>query len=313
MEMIMDEEISGLRIMSDIVVFMGSVCLIVATYMFVRPIHTASIECSSMGAHWHKIAASTVSDRMLAVLCLLLPACVIMASECMYHCVTKTRKRSLKVTIFGKHSLGVHAIFAAVYKYLGSYLAGQAFVTILTTLAKGTVGRMRPYYLTLCDPVYNLRNHSSLSELCASRPVLYNGVDFECRCSDTGALLEAQYSFPSGHASQSFFAMVFLCLYVGARWKRYSRYLTLTLQSVLIAIASFTALTRISDSKHFFSDVAVGTLLGVCGAVWTFCELALKRRSLLHDGDDNCKRYSLLRVNACSRSSSQEAANKELV
>lgn len=316
------KEISLLRIMIDVVAFLAALSLIIATYMFMRPIHVASIQCAHIGAHSHKMAASTVSDKMLAVQCLLLPTLFIIISEFIYdRVVTASRKsrddKRYKLNIFNKNTINIHTFIINTYKHLGAYHAGLTIVTMLTTLAKGTVGRMRPYYITLCDPVYMLRNHSSLSELCLSRPVLYLGSDFECRSNDIGALQEAQFSFPSGHASQSFYAMVFLCLYLAARWRRFGfGYLMMLVYTLLIGNASFTALTRVADFKHFYSDIAVGTLMGVAVAFWAFYELSCKKRLFLFvtaSEQDNCKRYSLLRVNGCSRSSSQEAANKELI
>jgi len=306
-------EISAIRLITDIVIYISSLSLILATYILVRPFHAPSIACSSLAAYSHKMLASTVSDKMLAAQCFLLPLFVIVISESVFQCVFKTRHRH-KINMFNKLSIGVHPIIAHTYKYLGAYLAGLSCVTLLTVLAKGTVGRMRPYFLTLCDPVFNLHNHSSVTDLCTARPLLYMYTDFECRSNDKAALLEAQFSFPSGHASQGFYAMVFLCLYLGARWKRYASYLTLFIQTVFVGNAAFTALTRIADSKHFYSDVGVGILVGIAMAFGAFYQLLGKPAVWSGEKKEQAsKQYSLLSVNACSRSSSHESANKELV
>lgn len=305
-------EISAIRLITDTVIFIASLSLILATYTFVRPYHTPAIACTSLADHSQKIVPSTVSDLMLAAQCILAPLGIILLSEALLHLTLKSH-RSYKVHLFNKYSMSIPALLAHTYKYFGAHMAGLSAVTLLTTLAKGTVGRMRPYFLTLCDPVFNLRNSSSLQQLCITQPILYMGADFECRAGDRGALLEAQFSFPSGHASQGFYAMVFMCLYLGARWRRFAGYLTLIVQSLLLAAAFFTALTRIADSKHFYSDVAVGSVIGVCGAFAAFYQLLGKARFFAGESDAS-KKYSLLRVNhACSRSSSQEASNKELV
>ncbi|XP_020798958.1 putative phosphatidate phosphatase isoform X3 [Drosophila serrata] len=89
----------------------------------------------------------------------------------------------------------------------------------------------------------------------------------EFTCKGVGSsdrmLKEMRLSFPSGHSSFTFFAMVYLALYLQARmtWKG-SKLLRHMLQFVFIMVAWYTALSRVSDYKHHWSDVLAGSLIG---------------------------------------------------
>lgn len=109
----------------------------------------------------------------------------------------------------------------------------------------------------------------------------------EFKCKGIGSsdrmLKEMRLSFPSGHSSFTFFAMVYLAvspllqshdpgahcsrsrlqLYLQARmtWKG-SKLLRHLLQFVFIMVAWYTALSRVSDYKHHWSDVLAGSLIG---------------------------------------------------
>lgn len=115
-------------------------------------------------------------------------------------------------------------------------------------------------------------------------------VDFTCQGEGSSArmLKEMRLSFPSGHSSFSFYTMVFCAVrqkyervksklikislsfqvYLQKRmvW-RGSKLLKHALQFVLIGFAWFTALSRISNYKHHWSDVLAGGILGITVAV----------------------------------------------
>jgi len=76
----------------------------------------------------------------------------------------------------------------------------------------------------------------------------------------------ARLSFPSGHASFSAQAMVFIALYLQARLVSNDRskpiYLVPFLQLIAVAFAIWVSLTRLTDFKHHPGDVLVGAILG---------------------------------------------------
>lgn len=75
-------------------------------------------------------------------------------------------------------------------------------------------------------------------------------------------------SFPSGHSSFSAYTMIYLAMYLQLRikWKG-SKLLKHLLQLICLLMAWFTAMTRISNYKHHWSDVLAGSTLGTIVAL----------------------------------------------
>ncbi|XP_072294701.1 phospholipid phosphatase 2-like [Eucyclogobius newberryi] len=140
---------------------------------------------------------------------------------------------------------------AALYKVVGTFLFGGAVSQSLTDLAKYTIGRPRPNFMSVCAP----RDCTSYIQAanCTGRPT---------------DVTESSLSFYSGHSSFGMYCMLFLALYVQARLTaKWARLLRPTIQFFLVAFAVYVGYTRISDYKHHWSDVLVGLLQGALVAV----------------------------------------------
>ncbi|CAG9539501.1 unnamed protein product [Cercopithifilaria johnstoni] len=89
-------------------------------------------------------------------------------------------------------------------------------------------------------------------------------TNFECTGTDKYLLHESMLSFYSGHSAFSFYAAWYTALYLEARLYRplFSRLLLPVIQFALFGGAAYVALTRVSDYKHHWSDVLVGSLFG---------------------------------------------------
>ena len=136
---------------------------------------------------------------------------------------------------------------------------------MVTAVIKTTVGSLRPYFLSVCEP-----NITCLT----NNHTLYNAVYICQGGKNEKAISEARRSFPSGHSSFSAAVMAFNILYIKHRYQvkdwqpRFFKssdrclYLRPFLQICLISIATFIAVTRISDHHHHIIDVLVGFLLG---------------------------------------------------
>ncbi|KAM6912373.1 phospholipid phosphatase 2-like [Xenentodon cancila] len=142
---------------------------------------------------------------------------------------------------------------SALYKVVGTYLFGAAISQSLTDLAKFTIGRPRPNFLSVCAPVS------------------CNGYMLQINCTgDSRNVTESRLSFYSGHSSFGMYCMLFLSLYIQARMQgKWTRLVRPTIQFFLIAFSLYVAYTRVSDYKHHWSDVLVGLLQGVLIAVLT--------------------------------------------
>ncbi|KAK2907019.1 hypothetical protein Q8A67_006004 [Cirrhinus molitorella] len=142
---------------------------------------------------------------------------------------------------------------AAIYKVLGTFLFGGAVSQSLTDLAKYTIGRPRPHFLTICAP-----------KVCKGYMAVINCT------GDPNAVTEARLSFYSGHSSFGMYCMLFLAFYVQARLNaKWARLLRPTIQFFLVAFAVYVGYTRVSDYKHHWSDVLVGLLQGALIAILT--------------------------------------------
>ncbi|KAL8177871.1 UNVERIFIED_CONTAM: Phospholipid phosphatase 2 [Gekko kuhli] len=145
---------------------------------------------------------------------------------------------------------------AALYKVLGTFLFGAAVSQSLTDLAKYTIGRLRPNFLAVCNPVWSKINCSEFVQL-----------EFVCQGSIKN-VTESRLSFYSGHSSFGMYCMMFLALYVQARFVgRWARLVRPTVQFFLLSFAIYVGYTRVSDYKHHWSDVLVGLLQGALIAI----------------------------------------------
>ncbi|XP_028995735.1 phospholipid phosphatase 2 [Betta splendens] len=140
---------------------------------------------------------------------------------------------------------------SALYKVVGTFMFGGAVSQSLTDLAKFTIGRPRPNFLSVCAPVS------------------CHGYLLQINCTGSPRnVTESRLSFYSGHSSFGMYCMLFLSLYVQARMQgKWTRLVRPTIQFFLVSFSLYVAYTRVSDFKHHWSDVLVGLLQGALIAV----------------------------------------------
>ncbi|XP_077058668.1 phospholipid phosphatase 1-like, partial [Siphateles boraxobius] len=147
---------------------------------------------------------------------------------------------------------------ACVYKAVGSFVFGAALSQSLTDIAKYTIGRLRPHFLTVCKPRWSLVD-------CTAGYI----ENFTCT-GDPHDTNEGRLSFYSGHSSFSMYCMLFLALYLQSRLRvRWARLVRPTLQVSFIAASLYVGLSRVSDYKHHWSDVLTGLVQGAAVALFT--------------------------------------------
>uniref|UniRef100_A0A3Q2QQQ7 Phosphatidic acid phosphatase type 2D n=1 Tax=Fundulus heteroclitus TaxID=8078 RepID=A0A3Q2QQQ7_FUNHE len=148
---------------------------------------------------------------------------------------------------------------SCLYKELGSFLFGCCVGQSLTNMAKLSVGRLRPNFLSACNITYASIN---------CKPGQYV-PEVTCNESDHKVEEEARKSFFSGHASFAMYTMLYLAFYLQARlsW-RGARLLRPLVQFLLVMVAIYTGLSRIFENRHHPTDVLTGFIQGGLTAYW---------------------------------------------
>ncbi|KAL2101600.1 hypothetical protein ACEWY4_003361 [Coilia grayii] len=166
-----------------------------------------------------------------------------------------------RVRFRGVHSRAFvqNRYISCLYKELGSFLFGCCVGQSLTNMAKLSVGRLRPNFLSVCNVTYESLN-------CTPGTYIPHIV---CKQPNEKMVEEARKSFFSGHASFAMYTMLYLAFYLQARlsW-RGARLLRPLVQFLLVMLAVYTGLSRISDYRHHPTDVIVGFLQGGLTAYW---------------------------------------------
>ncbi|XP_074098766.1 wunen isoform X1 [Cotesia typhae] len=212
----------------------------------------------------HPYRESTVTNTMLYIVGIFLPICVILCGEFLY---AKNTSGQSSVVLFGRV---IPRWVVLAYHKIGSFAFGAVANVLTTDVAKYAIGRLRPHFIELCKPSINCSlpiNHHKFIE----------HDQFTCTASNvTKRLLkEVRLSFPSGHSSFSTYVMIYLVLYLQLRitWKG-SVIFKHFVQLILILLAWATAMSRVSDYKHHWSDVLVGMLIGVIVSLITVFGIA---------------------------------------
>ncbi|CRL03835.1 CLUMA_CG016425, isoform A [Clunio marinus] len=207
----------------------------------------------------HPYNENTVSMTMLVSLGVCIPIVTIILIEIIRGRLNMNEESKRII-----YSWNVPSTVQNLYKYIGIFLFGAACCQLITDIGKYSIGRFRPHFFYVCEP---LMDGSSCSD-----PLNMNRYieDFVCSNTQTSekVLKDMRLSFPSGHASFAFYTMVFCALYLHSRmrWKG-SKLFKHCIQFLLILAAVYCALSRISDYKHHWSDVLAGTVLGLTVAL----------------------------------------------
>ncbi|XP_072255534.1 phospholipid phosphatase 3-like [Pyxicephalus adspersus] len=200
--------------------------------------------CEDNSIRFPATREETVSDTMLISVGILITGVAIVLGEC--HRVNKQRR---------SESGPREGYLSSIYRQILPFLFGSALGQSLTNAAKLSAGRLRPHFLSVCQPV-GLNCTAGYIE------------DYTCT-GNPSAVTEARKSFYSGHASFAMYSMLYLSFYLQVRmtWSG-ARLLRPLVQFVLILVALYTGFTRISDHRHHPSDVAIGFLQGALVAFW---------------------------------------------
>ena len=176
-------------------------------------------------------------------------------------------------------------VLVELYRHFGFFSLGALTTLLFTELAKYTVGRLRPFYLTACG--VKLTPELCKDEFGYEKFVV---IDDDAMCDNLLSgqftkkqLIDARLSFLSGHSSFSFYCGMFLIIYLQARLNnipradnkcvrlvlRVLKVMRPFLQFGMIILSLWISLTRISDYRHHPLDVIFGALVGMTFATVT--------------------------------------------
>jgi phosphatidate phosphatase len=155
-----------------------------------------------------------------------------------------------------------------MYQSIVNFIFGVVASQLVTDIGKYSIGRLRPNFIDVCKPNIDFSN-------CAKYNHSYI-EDYVCTGTTEGAKNDAilsRVSFPSGHSSFSAYTMLYCAIYIQIKWiagrSSILKLLKHGAQLVCILLAYFTAISRVMDNKHHWSDVTAGALIGSTSAALT--------------------------------------------
>lgn len=244
-------------------------------YLFDEPVRRGFF-CDDESIRYPVPTSQTVSDEAVALVAVGVPIIVVTVTEIWRAGLTQPTSLVL---------LGwtPQVWMVQCYAYIGWFLFGGGTELVTVEAGKRLVGRLRPHFLAACFNVgFN----------CSSASYEYI-TDYTCT-GDPDVIKEARLSFPSGHSSLSFYAATFTVMYLQIRmvWES-SKLLKHLLQFVLVMAAWVTALTRVSDYMHHWSDVLAGMVIGTLFGFLTMLFISILHRK--HLGSQPMELMTLLR------------------
>jgi len=255
-----------LRVIVDVVLLSCIAVSLLILHFYVKP--------SPRGFHCNdgSISYPYQNDTVTFAMCVLVNGCIVFALVLIIE--TVRWRLYIDERVPGKEqydSVLIPSIFVSIYAFLGLFLLGAAVNVLMTDVGKYTVGRLRPHYLSLCNP----QGVSSLCNDSRGFPT-FNYIlpsQFTCKpdASNAKHMKDVNKSFPSGHSSYSIYSGLFAVFYLQARfkWRGMVWMLRPFLQVCIMTWSWFVCYSRISDYKHHWSDVLAGSLIGIIIATVT--------------------------------------------
>ncbi|XP_047997080.1 putative phosphatidate phosphatase [Leguminivora glycinivorella] len=194
----------------------------------------------------------TVTEVTLGIVGFVLNVATILIIE---YLQSRRQKNPEQKYIFG---FAVPAWVWQSYAAIRTFTFGAGCQQLLSNVTKYAVGRLRPYFMDVCQPEYN--------ETLPANVLGYIQV-YNCRNRFDPAyqpyLKDMRLSFFSAHSSFAMYAAVFFIVYIQykGRW-RGSKLLRHAVQFFALLTAWYVGLTRIVENYHHWSDVAVGFING---------------------------------------------------
>lgn len=193
----------------------------------------------------HPFRGDSITLTQLLTTLVILPAVLLLLME--WSAVRKAGRRD--------------SVLARTCAATAEYLTGLQLVAAATELIKALVMELRPHFIASCRPDWTNIN--------CSRGLV---TEYSCTSHHSNMVHADMYkSFPSGHASLSFYFFAFLTMYSNSRLQDdvYSGTGRRCLQVVAALAAVVCSASRIYDRRHHIQDVLFGAILGLLGGIVT--------------------------------------------
>ncbi|CCW64725.1 unnamed protein product [Phytomonas sp. EM1] len=153
-----------------------------------------------------------------------------------------------------------------IYSWIRAHLWACLMELFLVDMLKLYAGRLRPDYLArLAEANYSKKSGS---------PDPKTEMQFYCQLMHTSSTLrDGRMSFPSGHSSSYFAVFTIMSFFLFAHLRPFARqgsFIRLLIALSPLSVAFICAVSRTRDHKHNFSDISVGSVLGVACAILAF-------------------------------------------
>lgn len=161
-------------------------------------------------------------------------------------------------------SFQVKVYLRNVYCNILVWLFGAITSELLTDITKFSAGRLRPHFIAVCQPVVlNGTVETSLDDYCRQTRNPYEYITRYYCAGDPSKQRDTRLSFLSGHSSYSAYSATFAVLYIQSAVDISKLgIMKPALQVLIISMAFYTGLSRVSDYKHHWQDVLAGLTLG---------------------------------------------------
>lgn len=205
---------------------------------------------------------NTVSVKVLLTVSIGVPIVIIDIVECFI-----LWKFSPQISRHDVCSRKIRRYFSNTTSLICEYLLGLVVVIALMEFGKASSGRLRPHFLTVCQPNWT-------ATPCESDPVAFV-QDAHCLQNDPNKLRQARHSFPSGHAAVATYSWLFLAIYLRHVLNSMVLFDALSkciyFKNFLVfcygVFAVVCCVTRVTDFWHHPTDVVAGAAMGL-GISW---------------------------------------------
>ncbi|XP_066143557.1 putative phosphatidate phosphatase isoform X2 [Euwallacea fornicatus] len=149
-----------------------------------------------------------------------------------------------------------------IWYFYKEFATGCALTLLITEMGKALVGEHRPHFFDVCQP--------SNAENCTLGQYVSS---YECTSTKYSRYFssDTSRSFPSGHSSLSVFVALYCAYILQARLptSQVGYIVKPFLISLCVTWGLVCSLTRITDKRHHWWDVAVGMLVGSISALYS--------------------------------------------